>query len=132
MNRLNTSAGKQISDNWNAVFDALGAEPRRQIVTALLNVSAGEAVQLPAAADPSFWETDTESLSVALIHTHLPKLEQHDFVEWSRDPFVARRGPRFEEVAVVFASLYENVDRIPHRLVDGCPGLEEALERTLD
>ena len=52
-------------------------------------------------------------------------LEEMEFVEWDTDPLVASRGPRFDEVAVVFGALHSYATDIPDSLVVGCQRLEE-------
>ncbi|WP_265109706.1 hypothetical protein [Halosolutus halophilus] len=111
-------------DRWNDVFDALRAEPRRQLVLSLLEASIDGWITLPdAAADPNR-SVDRETLTVELFHHHLPLLAESGYVRWESDPFRAARGPRFDEVAVVVESVRENADRLPERLVDGCHTLE--------
>ena len=115
---------------WDRVFDALSAEPRRQLVDALLDVPDGGWVQLPDAAVNPAIETSLERLRLELQHQHLPLLADGGYVEWERTPFSVTRGPRFNEVRIVFDGLYANATDIPVRLVDGCQTLEEKVEQT--
>jgi hypothetical protein len=110
---------------WNDVFDALAAEPRRQIVVSLLEAPPDRELSLPEAANPPYLLRDPSELTLELVHTHLPKLADNDYVEWQRDPLTVTRGHNFEEVAVIFEALYADVDRIPSQLVEGCQRLEE-------
>jgi len=112
---------------WDEVFTVLSAEPRRQIVAALVEAPPDRQLSLPEAANPSFIRTDTEELSVELLHTHLPMLEECGTVEWERTPFSVSRGPRFREAAAVIESLQEHADAIPDDLTTGCQRLEEEL-----
>lgn len=52
------------------------------------------------------------------------------FVEWETEPFVASRGPQFEQVAVVFEALQSSATDLPDELVVGCQRLEQ--ERQLN
>ena len=87
-------------------------------------------VRLPDAAVNPAVETDLETLRLELQHQHLPLLEDGGYVEWERTPFSATRGPRFDEVRIVFDGLYANATDIPDRLVIGCRTLEQKVERT--
>jgi len=116
--------GQAVIDRWNAVFTALSAEPRRQIVAALNDIPSTNRVLLPEAAMSPTVESDSERLTVALRHQHLPLLADGGFVEWSEEPFRAARGPRFEEVAVVLDLLQTHAGRVPDALVYGCRRLE--------
>ncbi|WP_340097919.1 hypothetical protein [Salinibaculum salinum] len=116
---------ERIIDGWNQVFNALAAEPRRQIIVSLLEAPSDRCLLLPEAANPPYALRDPEELSVELFHSHLPVLAAGDYVEWSEDPLCVERGPNFDEAAVVFRSLFDHVSDIPDRLVHGCPRLEE-------
>lgn len=115
---------KQVVDRWDRVFEAVSAEPRRQLVVSLLDNPADQSVSLPeSAVNPSI-PVDGEQLRRELHHRHLPLLADEGFVEWDTDPWVASRGPRFDEVAVVFDALHANANDIPDSLVFGCQRLE--------
>lgn len=120
---------ERVVRRWNRAFTALAAEPRRQLVDALMAVPDDEAVPLPEAAVNPRLSVDHDHLQVQLRHTHLPMLESEDYVRWERTPFRASRGSRFEEVAAVFDSLYANASGLPEQLVDGCRPLERRRER---
>jgi len=59
-------------------------------------------------------------------------LAEMDFITWETDPLVASRGPRFDEVAVVFDALHSTADSIPDSLVVGCQRLERERQSGLD
>ena len=117
--------GKQVIERWDQVFSAISAEPRRQLVVSLLDTSPEESVPLPESAINPNVPPDPENHRRKLIHCHLPTLEDLEFVEWDTDPFVASRGPRFAEVAVVLEALHSLATDIPDPLVIGCQRLEE-------
>ncbi len=116
--------GTRVIERWNRVFSACSAEPRRQIVVSLLDQPADNAVALPESSINPNVVPDPEAQRRELIHKHLPKLADMEYVEWDTDPFVARRGPRFDEVAVVFEALHSYADDVPDPLVFGCQRLE--------
>ncbi len=112
-------------ERWNRVFHALMAEPRRQIVVALMEAPPERQLSLPEAANPPYQLRDPEKLAVDLVHTHLPVLAEPGFVEWEREPLAVKRGPAFEEVATVFEALQSYAGEIPPQLVQECQRLEE-------
>ncbi|WP_312909615.1 hypothetical protein [Natronosalvus caseinilyticus] len=117
--------GTDTIRKWDDVFETLSAEPRRQLIVSLMDVSPDETVPLPERAINPDVPEDPEMLRMELYHRHLPFLADRGFVEWESDPLVASRGPRFEEVAVVFEALYAHADELPESLVLGCQRLEE-------
>ena len=120
--------GKRVIRGWNAVFKALSAEPRRQLVVSLLDSPADRSVPLPeSAANPNV-PPNPDDLRRELFHRHLPMLADMGVVEWELEPFVASRGPRFNEVAVVFDALQAEATDIPDSLVLGCQRLERERE----
>jgi hypothetical protein len=130
MSEVRVENGKRVVEGWNRVFDALTAEPRRQLIVALLDASPEQSVPLPESASNPNIPVDPERLRIELRHIHLPKLADAGFIEWETDPLVAFRGPKFEEAAVVFRALHSNAVEIPDSLVVGCQRLEQ--ERQFD
>lgn len=116
---------KQVVGRWDDVFKALTAEPRRQLIVALLDAPPEETVPLPeSAANPNI-QVDPDDLRRDLHHCHLPKLADCGFITWETEPLVAGRGPRFEEVGVVFECLQSDAADLPDSLVVGCQRLEQ-------
>lgn len=109
--------GTRAIERWNDVFEALSAEPRRQLVISLLD-SDGP-VSLPEAATDPNAPVNHDQLRLELYHQHLPLLETHEFVEWERDPLEARRGARFEEIGVVIETLRGRSESSPDPLATG-------------
>lgn len=85
--------GKQVSKNWDTVFKALSAEPRRQLIVSLLDTAPDQSVPLPESAAMPNLPLDAEELRAELYHIHLPMLAENDFIMWETDPLVASRGP---------------------------------------
>ena len=117
--------GKDVIEMWNQVFRVLSAEPRRQLIVSLLDCPADQSVPLPESAINPNVPTHPERLKSDLQHNHLPKLADFGFIEWQTEPLVAYRGPRFEDVAVVFEALHLSAADIPDSLVKGCQRLEQ-------
>ncbi|WP_436935567.1 hypothetical protein [Halovenus marina] len=122
--------GKRVIERWDRVFEAVSAEPRRQLIVSLLDAEAGDSVPLPEGAINPNVPVDAEEFQAQLYHTHLPKLAEGGFIEWERDPLRAFRGPRFDEVAVVFETLQQSASELPDSLVIGCQRLEEERQKT--
>ncbi|MDS0222067.1 hypothetical protein NDI54_11980 [Haloarcula sp. S1AR25-5A] len=119
----------QVVGRWDDVFSAITAEPRRQLIVALLDAPPDETVPLPeSAANPNI-PLDPDDLRRDLYHRHLPKLADLGFITWDTEPLVAGRGPRFEEVAVVFECLQSDAAALPDSLVFGCERLEQERQR---
>ncbi|MFC4989703.1 hypothetical protein [Saliphagus infecundisoli] len=120
----------RVIETWDRIYEALSADPRRQLLHSLMDVDPGESVPLPeSAANPSA-PPDAEHLRMELKHVHLPKLADREFAVWDEGPLRASRGPRFEEVEAVFDALFSSTNDFPDSIVVGCHHLEE--ERELD
>lgn len=124
MDRGRYEKAERVNERWNRIFDALSAEPRRQLVAALLDASPTQSVSLPEGATNPAVPVDRNSLRRELHHRHLPLLADLRYVRWETDPLAASRGPRFEEVGAVLAAVHANADEIPDPLVVGCRRLE--------
>lgn len=123
--------GTDTMRNWDNVFEALSAEPRRQLIISLMDAPRDEAIPLLERAINPDAPADPDVLRTELFHRHLPLLDDLGFVEWESDPFVASRGPRFEEVAAVFEALHSHAAELPESLVLGCRRLEREREREM-
>jgi len=117
--------GERVIANWNRVFRALTAEPRRQLLVSLLDTARKQSVSLPESAINPTVPRSPNSLRSELFHCHLPLLAEMGFIEWESTPLVAFRGPRFQEAAVVLELLHSNADQIPEALITGCQRLEQ-------
>lgn len=116
--------GRRVIEGWDRVFEALSAEPRRQLIVTLLDAPPDQSVPLPESAINPNIPADPENIRQELHHQHLPMLADHGFIDWETDPLVASRGVKFDEVAVVFEALHATATDIPDSLVVGCQRLE--------
>jgi hypothetical protein len=123
--------GRRVVEGWDRVFSALSAEPRRQLIVSLLDAPPNQSVSLPESATNPNIPADPEQLRLELSHRHLPMLADLGFLEWERDPLIASRGPKFDEVAVVFNALHATATDIPDSLVIGCQRLEQEEQKNL-
>jgi len=110
---------EELGERWHSIFQALSAGVRRQIVGSLLETPADRSLSLPEAANPPDYRLDPELLKHNLVHNHLPMMARAGFIEWEREPFCVRRGPRFEEVAAVIEAI-DSHEEFPQHLIDGC------------
>lgn len=120
--------GRRVIQNWDRVFEAARAEPRRQLIFSLLDASPEASVPLPESAINPTVPSEPTALRQELLHCHLPQLADRGFIEWERDPFVAMRGPRFGEIGTVLATLESAAPALPDSLVEGCQRLERERE----
>lgn len=109
-----------IVDRWDQFMNLLSAQPRRQIISTLMEAPERDTHPLPDAAITPELSTDPERFQIELRHVHLPLLANAEYVQWSKDPFQVRRGPRFEEPSSVMEVLLSAGDRLAPALVNGC------------
>jgi len=113
------------TENWDKLYEALSAQPRRVIIFSLLNEPEEQSLPLPDAAHSSIQPMDSEDSAIILRHTHLPKLADLGYIRWESDPFCVQRGPHFEEVAFIVDRLTESMHESPERLREECGVLGE-------
>ena len=119
-----TRQSRRVVERWNEVFRGVSAEPRRQLIVALMDAGPGATVALPESAMNPGISIDPDVLEIGLRHQHLPALADKEFIEWEDDPLRATRGPRFDEIAAVFEALHAAAGAVPDSLVQGCRRLE--------
>ncbi|AHF99167.1 hypothetical protein HALLA_10215 [Halostagnicola larsenii XH-48] len=112
-----------IVEQWDRIFGALSAEPRRRLLVSLLDARPEEYVNLPEAALLKEIDRDERKLRSQLVHCHLPLLADYDFVRWRTNPFQVRRGPKFEAIEAVLTTLLDRAEEDPP-LVAGSSRLE--------
>ena len=98
--------------NYDAVFDALAASHRRQLLVRLLSSSqyvpkpSGISREIAAADENLLREhlsssrtiAEVDEYAVRMHHIHLPKLAEYGFITWDRDNDLVVEGPRFDEI----------------------------------
>ena len=92
---------------------------RRQSIGSLLEAPAERTLSLPEAANLPDDRVDPETLYTNLVHHHLPMMAKAKFIGWEKEPFMAWRGPRFEEVAAVILAI-DTDDELSEHLKMGC------------
>lgn len=108
---------------WADIFKILGSSTRREIIAALVENPPDSAVSLPEAANSPECRREPDSLSVELVHNHLPLMAEKGYIEWQKEPFCARRGPQFDDVGEVITAIQTH-DQIPQHLTERCYFLE--------
>jgi len=132
MTRERFENGQKAIERWNRVFQALSADPRRQLIASLVDSSPNQAVPLPESAMNPNVPADPETLKQELHHCHLPMLGDQGFIEWEAEPLTASRGPYFDEVAVVWETLSSTATEMPDSLVVGYQRLERERQESID
>ena len=73
------------------------------------------------AASPSLAvEPPHDSVSVALVHNHLPRLVDHGVVEWDPRSGDVVRGERFDDIVPYLESLYPDAQPSTVAMTGGC------------
>lgn len=94
------------------LFEALSHPYRRRILTELHDQNPHDEVEFSAAALAETAD-DPQLADVELFHRHLPKLAEAGFIDWGREEYVVRRGPRFDEVAPLIELMRNHPDELP-------------------
>ena len=86
---------------------ALGHIRRRQLLIALL---AEQKVHID---ELEITEAERRMLLVEVKHAHLPKLDDHGFIDWEPERNRVMRGPEFEEIEPLLELLHDRRDALP-------------------
>lgn len=115
----------------STLFELLAADARRRVLymlcdTNTLRVPDGLQIRSHAQARQSGGSQTMQSVpsgdqssrafEMQLYHTHLPKLEAEDVVEWDPHDQIVSRGPAFEEIEPALRTLAANEPRLPGEL----------------
>ncbi|QCJ46816.1 hypothetical protein [Haloprofundus sp. MHR1] len=127
---MSTSPSEDLewAERWDQLFDAISAEPRREIIKSLLDVPQERRLRLPEAAESPNQSIDSETFVIELRHHHLPKLAEGGYVRWERETFCVQRGPNFAEPAFIIENVLESTDEIPESLVTNCRVIQEMVD----
>lgn len=90
------------------IFDILSVRHRRLILLLLRQgtIETKDDVMLRGTSDPDEDE-------IALVHTHLPKLDDAGYIEWDPDTGEISKGPRFEEIEPLVELIETYADELP-------------------
>lgn len=56
---------------------------------------------------------EREEIELALVHNHLPRLEEAGYIEWDRETGKISKGPRFDEVEPLLELIENHADELP-------------------
>lgn len=94
------------------LFEVLSNPYRRQLLIALLEHNPQDDHDrdpLNIVSD----DVEPDVLEVALIHRHLPMLEEKDYISWNRETNEISTGPNWEEIAPLLELIHEHRDELP-------------------
>jgi hypothetical protein len=103
---------KQDQRSVNDVLDALSNPYRRQLLVALVEHNP----QDDDDHDPLDILTQAEEAAVLeseLVHTHLPKLEDMDYISWDKNTNKISKGPNWDEIAPILKLMHDHRDELP-------------------
>jgi predicted transcriptional regulator len=93
----------------DTLLTLLSEYQRRRVVTELVEDSPRSVEELVDTAARG----DARTLEIALVHEHLPKLQEAGFIEWETDTGTVRRGPEFDTVETVIGLIRSNQEALP-------------------
>lgn len=98
------------------VIQALADVHRRRILIRLMEAGPQSAVvQVPE--DIVSDTADSKCIQIQLRHAHLPKLEQHGFIQWEQEKHLIRPGPKFDEMRPLLRLLRNHEKMLPGTLI---------------
>ncbi|MFC6954608.1 hypothetical protein [Halorubellus litoreus] len=99
------------SASFDSHLDALGHIDRRRLLLALLHANADG--DLPVDVEQLEHATAEKSPRLSMHHVHLPKLDDHGFIDASLNHYSVTPGPRFEEIKPLLELLETNREQLP-------------------
>lgn len=96
----------ELSRQTDRILETL-AERQRRVVLMLLKGGAVE-----NEGDLLFRSKD--EAKAALVHNHLPKLEEAGYIKWDRESGTIEKGPEFDEIEPLLELIEEHSDELPH------------------
>lgn len=88
------------------MFKALADSRRRRLLFALFETN-------PETDPPRGQDSLPDIRRIEYQHTHLPKLDEHGFIRWTRSANTVERGPHFEEIEPLLEFLDANQRELP-------------------
>lgn len=109
--------GTGVVEQRDRIFDALSAQPRRQLLVSLLEAQPAEFLDLPEVALARESAAEDHELRAVLVHRHLPLLADYGFVRWETDPMRVQRGSEFDVLEPVIRTLAVRTETVPPLVV---------------
>ncbi|MDG5820789.1 hypothetical protein [Natronococcus sp. A-GB7] len=91
------------------IAKALGDQTRRQILLELLDHNPVEQPEVVTKNDTR----ENEKRELELLHNHLPKLDEMDYIVWNRDNRNIVKGLNWKEIEPIVRLLSDNRERLP-------------------
>jgi len=95
----------------DACLTLLANAKRRAVLLTLYDRRAEDAEPIPV--EEAVPETRSTPAHVALTHSHLPKLADHDVIRWDRENDTVAPGPAFEAIEPFVERLDAARERLP-------------------
>ena len=111
MTEQRTQISQERGTRTNTVFDAL-SHPYRRTILRWLAESPSRGREEAVATLAATHDHDCNRVSVALRHTHLPKLAAAGYVRVDRDAGTVERGPQFDVVKPLLERLDESAEAL--------------------
>jgi len=93
-------------------FEALANIHRRRLLIALLERNPQrDNINVPK--DIHMGQNPLEALQIEFYHSHLPKLEEAEFIGWNQDTHEVVKGPRFDEIRPLLELMQDHADEFP-------------------
>jgi DNA-binding transcriptional ArsR family regulator len=96
----------ELSRQTDKILETL-TERQRRVVLILLKRGAVE-----TEGDLLFRNKD--ETKAALVHNHLPKLEEAGYIEWDRESGTIEKGPEFDEIEPLLELIEEHSEELPY------------------
>ena len=97
----------------DSVLHVLADRYRRRLLVALLDHNPQDDDDIQVPADITVEDEKRGVLRTQMVHVHLPKLEDMEFIEWDRDAHEVRKGPQFEEIRPLLELMRDHADELP-------------------
>lgn len=99
---VEANAGREIEVDVDQVIEALADGYRRQLLAELRERNPHGEVPTENLGGGT-----GEELAIEMVHVHLPRLAENEFIEWDRRSGTVARGPRFQELVPLLDLLVE-------------------------
>ena len=88
-------------------LDALRKPSRRQLLAELLDENPQYVAQAPGS------DVDAAQAELEMVHSHLPKLKDYEYITWERETGTIEKGERWSELEPLLKCVLEHDDRLP-------------------